>query len=285
MSTKWPRNFPVEAGRRHKSMPDVDWAQQYGPWALIAGAAEGMGRVMAERFAQHNTNLFLLDHNTLELDKLAHHLAKTSEARIETLAIDLASPDAFARIQSMTGNRDIGFYAHIACAAPLGEFAKISGVEHEAAINLNVVLASRLAHFVAGGMIERRRGGIVFCGSMASLSGFPYNAQYSACKAYLKNIGEALWYELKPYNVHVLTAVISEVTTPSFRRHGSKARGMGRTLTPEQGVDEIFSALGKYPSRVTGFWNRLDGFLLEHVLPKELKLKILSDTIQRRFMN
>lgn len=258
--------------------------KKYGPWAVIAGASEGIGREIAERLAISGIHLVLLDNKRDELDKTSRYLNETCSVDVLPLCIDLTEARAYETIKHATQDKEVGFYAHIACSAPLGAFMDIDETAHDSAINLNVVLASKLSRLYAPGMSQRKGGGIVFCGSMASLSGFPYNAQYSAGKAYLKNLGEALWYELREYNIDVHTAVISEVMTPSFKRSGSKARGNGYTLTPSQCADEIFASLGKYPSRTTGFLNRIDAFFLAHVIPQKMTLKILANTIKSRFM-
>jgi len=257
---------------------------KYGPWAVIAGATEGIGREMAERLAISGVHLVLLDNKKDALEKFSNHLKETCSIEVAPLCIDLTDTGAYETIKNMTRDKEVGFYAHVACCAPLGAFIEISETDHEAALNLNVLLASRLSRLYAAAMAKRKKGGIVFCGSMASLSGFPYNAQYSAGKAYLKNLGEALWYEMKEHHVGVHTAIIGEVMTPAFKRSGARPRGKGYTLTPAQCVDEIFSTLGEYPSRATGALNRIDAFVLAHVLPQKTKLKILAQTIQNRFM-
>ena len=50
----------------------------------------------------------------------------------------------------------------------------------------------------------------------------PRIAAYSASKGFQLNLGEALWAELKPLGVDVLSMVLGATDTPAFRRvlHG-----------------------------------------------------------------
>ena len=85
-------------------------------------------------------------------------------------------------------------------------------------------------------LIELGSGGVILCSSMACLSGFPYNAQYSANKGYIRLLSEALWFEIREFNVDVLALVISEVSTPALLRSGSQLQGGSKTLTPAEVV-------------------------------------------------
>jgi short-subunit dehydrogenase len=130
-------------------------------------------------------------------------------------------------------------------------------------------------------MRARGRGGILLCSSMASLNAFPYNAQYSANKAYIRLLGEALWYELKQFDIDVLSLVISEVSTPALLRSGSELQGGSKTLTPRKVAEEAFSALGKQPSIVTGRRNRLTAFIGKHFIPNKIMMRLLATEIER----
>ena len=130
-------------------------------------------------------------------------------------------------------------------------------------------------------MKERGSGGVILCSSMASLSGFPYNAQYSANKGYIRLLGEALWFELREFNVDILALVISEVSTPALLRSGSQLQGGSKTLTPAKVVSEAFSVIGKEPSLITGRRNRITAFIARHFIPGKTMMKLMAGEIAR----
>ncbi len=69
-------------------------------------------------------------------------------------------------------------------------------------------------------MADRGRGGILFIGSMAGCAGNYNLAAYSAAKAFIQILAEALWAELQPRGVDVLAIPIGAADTPSRARSG-----------------------------------------------------------------
>ena len=55
-------------------MDDGGFRARYGPWALIAGASEGIGREFATQLAQRGLKLVLIARRTEPLEELAHML-------------------------------------------------------------------------------------------------------------------------------------------------------------------------------------------------------------------
>src|SRR5882757_7197729 len=68
---------------------DVGFAEQYGPWAVIAGGSEGTGESFAVRLAAQGVNLVLVARKPAPLEALAERLRKSSKVQVRTLAQDL----------------------------------------------------------------------------------------------------------------------------------------------------------------------------------------------------
>jgi short-subunit dehydrogenase len=92
--------------------------------------------------------------------------------------------------------------------------------------NCNTVLGA--AHHFGALMAQRGRGGIVLVTSGAAWAGGAYVATYAASKAFDLVLGEALWAELHPLGVDVLSVVLGMTDTPAFRRvaHGREFPGV-----------------------------------------------------------
>ena len=75
----------------------------------------------------------------------------------------------------------------------------------------------RACHSFGRAMRERGRGGIMIVGSGAAYSGLPGVAVYGASKAFDLVLAEALWAELKPSGVDVLSYMIGRTDTPAHR--------------------------------------------------------------------
>jgi short-subunit dehydrogenase len=48
-----------------------DFAQKYGPWAVIAGASEGVGACLADQLAERGLDLVLIARNQELLEEVA----------------------------------------------------------------------------------------------------------------------------------------------------------------------------------------------------------------------
>src|SRR5690606_16709408 len=81
------------------------------------------------------------------------------------------------------------------------------------AVNVTAMMA--LVHAYGGKMQARGRGGMILLSSFAYLVGNPGLAAYSGSKAFSTLFGEALWHELKPSGVHVLSQVLGMTDTPA----------------------------------------------------------------------
>jgi uncharacterized protein len=194
---------------------------QYGPWAFIAGGSEGVGASFARKLAAKGVNLVLAARKPEPLAGLADEIQRQNAVAVRTLALDLTSPDMLARIKVATDDIEVGLLIYNAGAdSTIAEFHDRDLADAERKIALNVMGPTRLAHHFGSGMRQRRRGGILIVGSLAAYAGNPRTAMYAGVKAFECIFAEGLWYELKPYNVHVLALMLSVTRTPAIARMG-----------------------------------------------------------------
>ena len=197
------------------------FAEQYGPWALIAGGSEGVGASFALKLAARGVNLALLARKPEPLAQLAQQVRAQSSVEVRTLALDLTADRLLDRVAPFTDDLDIGLLIYNA-----GSVSAFSPFLDEPLdltlrmVRLGVVAPTMLAHHFASRMRARRRGGVVLVGSMAGYAGAPDEIAYSAGKAYSRMLAEGLWWELKPHNVHVLGLILGLTRTPAMARLG-----------------------------------------------------------------
>ena len=68
------------------------FAERYGPWALVAGASEGIGADFARRIAAAGVNVVLLARRAEPLEALAAEIRGRSGVEVRTGRVDLTSP-------------------------------------------------------------------------------------------------------------------------------------------------------------------------------------------------
>jgi uncharacterized protein len=197
----------------------VTFAEQYGPWAVIAGASEGVGALFAEALAQRGLNLVLLARRQAVLDEVAADIRERTDVQTRTVAVDLALPGAATEVAAATTDLDIGFLVYCAGADPdFGPFLANDLAAAEAMVQRNCVVPMQLCHHFAPAMAGRGRGGIVLLGSGAGLAGGPNMVAYGASKAFGMVFAEALWTELNDKGVDVLGLILGKTDTPALRR-------------------------------------------------------------------
>ncbi len=70
-------------------------------------------------------------------------------------------------------------------------------------IDLNVRALAELTHIYWGGMLTKKRGGVLNVASTAAFQPGPFMAIYYATKAFVMSFSEALWKEAQGTGVHV----------------------------------------------------------------------------------
>ncbi len=209
------------ANEEYAMSASPSFAQQYGPWALIAGGSEGTGAAFARQLAARGLNLVLVARNPEPLQQLAQDVRAAANVQVRTVAMDLTAGDATATLQQATADIDIGLLIYNAgSTTQFAEFLDMPLDYAQRVAQLNAGTVLPMVHHFGAAMRKRGRGGIVLVGSMASYSGSANNAVYNAAKAFSRVLAEGLWFELKPYGVNVLGLILSATNTPAMARIG-----------------------------------------------------------------
>ena len=197
----------------------MTFAAKYGPWALVAGASDGVGAAFAAGLAERGVNVVLLARRQAVLDQVAADITSRTSAQTRTLAVDLTEPGAASAIAAATSDLEIGFLAYCAGADPNFEPFLANPIQAaEAMVQRNCVVPMQLCHHFAPAMVKRGSGGIVIFGSGAGLAGGPNMVAYGASKAFDMIFAEALWAELHDKGVDVLGLILGKTNTPALRQ-------------------------------------------------------------------
>ena len=194
------------------------YREAYGEWALVTGAAEGIGAEFATQLAAQGLNIILAD---VQLEKAQQHaLDLAQQYGVKTVAVecDLSQPSFIDQLLKQTADLAIGF---LICCAGIGATGAFSDTPLEAmhkAIQVNCMATVTLCHHFSPAMLERHRGAIIIVASNSAYAGAPYIANYAATKAYDLSLAEALWYEFKPLGIDVLGFSPQGTNTPGMRR-------------------------------------------------------------------
>lgn len=178
--------------------------RQMAEVVLITGASSGIGAAAAKRLAERGIRVFGTSRR-----------AQPARGGIEWIAMDVCNDgsvrDGVAKVIELGGNIDA-----LVCNAGYGIFGSVEEVsldEARAQFETNVFGVLRCVRAVLPGMRERGRGRIVVVGSLAGRAPIPFQAHYSATKAAVDALSQALSMECDPCGIRVSLVEPGDIET------------------------------------------------------------------------
>jgi short-subunit dehydrogenase len=126
-------------------------------------------------------------------------------------------------------------------------------------------------------MAQRKRGGIIFVSSVSGFLATPFEAHYSASKAYELWLAEALGFELEKSGIDVLALCPGSTDTEFHAVAGSRAVA---AMPVEPVVETALRQLGGKPVAIPYWRNRLLVYLLKFT-PRRLHTRVAGRVMRR----
>ncbi|MFZ5757657.1 MAG: SDR family NAD(P)-dependent oxidoreductase [Pseudomonadota bacterium] len=176
-----------------------------GKTALVTGASSGIGEEIAKQLAAAGAHLVLVARRADRLEALAAGLSAQHGIRAESIAVDLAGPDAAALLFARTEGQGqaIDILVNNAGFGHEGNFLDLPLEKHLAVNHLNMTVLTELCWHYGRAMRARGHGWILNTASVGAFAPVPKLAIYTSGKAYVLSLGEALSEELRPHGVTV----------------------------------------------------------------------------------
>lgn len=243
-------------------MKQLELANQ---WALVTGASSGLGADFARQLAARGANLILVARRKDQLEAVAAEIEQNYKVSARAIAFDLAAPGApqvlydqlkqqGIRVDVLVNNAGFGVYGH---------FASVPWEREKAMLDLDIVALTHMTKLFLQDMLARKSGYILQVASIGAYQPSPTYATYSAAKAYVLSMGEALNYELRHSGVGV-TVISPGVTATEFLKVSGQSLSLYQRLmmmdSPTVARIGIDSMLRRRPSVVPGFMNSLSAF-------------------------
>lgn len=196
-----------------------------GATVLVTGASGGIGEAMARQLAAQGANLLLTARSADRLNRVADEL-RARGASVSVYPADLAAPGSVSRLMEhlRADGHVVDVYVANAGFGLTGPFHTQDATGVSEMQLLNMVHLTDLARALAPGMVERRRGGMLFVASTASFQPLPYFAVYAATKSYVRAFSEALHAEFRSYGIHVSCLCPGPTHTGFAQRASMSAR-------------------------------------------------------------
>lgn len=252
----------------------------YGKRALIAGGSEGIGAAFAHYLAQEGLDLVLVARGLAKMERLAEELRQKYRVSVQCIACDLARVEAVAELEEALQGQAIDVLVYNAALPFIGAFETDTTAHQTQLAQANMITPMNLVHHLGTQMLARQRGAVIIMASMAGFQGSGFLAAYAATKAFNRVLAESLWYEWKDRGVDVIACCAGATATPNYiASKPQKAAWLApKVQTPAAVVQECFQQLGKCPSMIPGWGNRVASFFMQRILPRKLAVKIMGDT-------
>lgn len=209
--------------------------------AWVTGSSRGIGRVVASHLASLGADVVV--HGTTptstrqldeadSLDAVAAEIAAEHDADVLAVHGDLTDAKTvenlveeirrrFGRIDILINNAggDIGskgVSAENAGKPLVNDAVKISMTDVQTILDRNLMTCILACRAVAPEMMERNEGWIVTIGSIAGLSGHPWEVTYSVSKAAVHEYTRCLAAQLRPHGVYANVIAPGEIITARF---------------------------------------------------------------------
>lgn len=231
------------------------FAERYGAWAVVSGASSGLGEAFAHALAARGIKPLLIARREEELRRVAAEVRRRHGVDCEWLALDLADAGFIDVLKARCAGRDVGLVVGNAAFNPAGAFGQMPREMLMRMLDVNARANVLLAETFLPMLKARGRGGLLLVGSVEGFFGTPYSACYSASKAFVLSLGEALWGEMRAAGVDVLVLAPGATATPLLASRDFGGRRIP-TMTPEAVARIGLDHLGMGPFVVPGSGNR-----------------------------
>jgi short-subunit dehydrogenase len=133
------------------------FGERYGPWALVAGASEGIGASFARGLASRGLNLALVARRPGPLEALAAGLKEEFGVLTRCLTGDLGSLEFLQVLSAACGEFDLGLVVYNAAHSPIGEFTGLPLDDVLKVVDVNVRGPVALLHALLPNLVAHRR--------------------------------------------------------------------------------------------------------------------------------
>ncbi|PIR69960.1 MAG: hypothetical protein COU47_00820 [Candidatus Niyogibacteria bacterium CG10_big_fil_rev_8_21_14_0_10_46_36] len=215
-----------------------------GQTVLVTGATQGVGKAIAEAFAEANAYVIVCGRNEVRLQNTKKQLLLKGAAAVFLYAFDFADAEgakkALSNIQKDHKRIDI-LVNNVGDPSPFGNFFELSDEDWTRSYEINCMSMVRMVRGVLPCLCQSHTGRIINIASMSAVEPGMYNPHYVAAKAGMVAVSKYLSRALADKNILVnaicpgtLTGDAWERNIRDFADRHSCGIGEARSIMEEQ---------------------------------------------------
>jgi 3-oxoacyl-[acyl-carrier protein] reductase len=244
-----------------------------GKVTVVTGAALGIGAGIADLFAAHGANLYLVD---IDGDACAAKAAELRAAGGSAKAFCADVSDA-ASLRApvdaaLSGHGRIDVVINNAGIYPRRAFLDMTEAEWDRMQDVNLKSLFHVCKLVLPPMMNQRSGKIVNISSVTFFKGMALLSHYVATKGGMIGFSRSLAREMGPYNIHINTVTPGAIKTEGEVVHADPAaiadiqrrQCLDRRLVPADVAGACLFLSSSLSDGMTGQTLNVDGGLILH---------------------
>ena len=246
-----------------------------GKVALVTGAARGIGRGIATRFAAEGAQVGIMDLQTAACQAVVDEISEAGGRALEIQA-DVSQPlqvaDALAKLEARFGA--VTILVNNAAVMPAGAIHETAIDDFDRCLEVNLRGTYLLSRAVVPGMLQVGGGSIIHISSVTGLLGLPGIAAYSMTKGALMALARAMSTDYAQYGIRTNTVSPGTIDSPmlhdflaaqsrptELRQQFDAIHPMGRVGAIEEVANVCLFLASDEASFVTGSNYEVDGGL------------------------
>lgn len=246
--------------------------ERYGPWAVVTGASNGIGRAFASECAGRGLDIVLVARHSDVLEEFKLQLTTLHGVQALAIAADLGTPEGLDTLSRKTADLDVGLLIAAAGYGTSGPFLDGEITTEQDMLNVNCLAVLHSAYCFGRRFRQRGRGGLILLSSLVGWQGTPQSAHYAATKAYVQALAEGIQIELSPLNIDVLAVAPGPVHSGFAQRADMR---MGAAVSPEVVAKASLRAMGRKGTVIPGVLSKVLTWSLLP-LPRSVRSQILG---------
>ena len=242
-------------------------------YVLITGVTSGIGYELVKKFAANNYGIVIVSSNRLRLENTKKEIESKFGIPVLIYEQDLGQIGSACAIYDKIheANINISVLVNNAGFGLLGCSDKISLVEDEKMMILNIISVVELCKLFLGDMYKQGKGKILNISSTGAFQPGPYTSTYFASKEFILSYSKAIRYEAKKKGVQVCILCPGATRTNFFIREGKKTPK--NAMSPKKVAEYGYKRLMKNKEiSIPGKLNRL-----MRLFPEKIKMKYVAN--------